>query len=169
MLAVQDNIRICVKGFGFAQYHIAWSKDGKKTPLITLVIHLKIIIEEEHPDTIPDKPPTFVPQRPNFPILGQLLNKVKEINEKANDNDAELIAKANEMFQQNEDNGITSVYSAMQERTVPNLNNMIGTQIEYLCEYTDTDDKKQKFCHWCVGTILDVSTGTDDKKMEDQG
>ena len=52
----------------------------------------------------------------------------------------------------------------MQERTVPNLNNMIGMQIEYLCEYTDTDDKKQKFCHWCVGTFVDVSNGTDDKK-----
>lgn len=39
--AVQDNIRICVKGFSLQKYHINWTNDGKKTLFTTLVYHLK--------------------------------------------------------------------------------------------------------------------------------
>lgn len=42
--AVQDNIRICVKGFGLQIYYINWTNNGKKTPFTTLVGHLKRII-----------------------------------------------------------------------------------------------------------------------------
>ena len=94
---------------------------------------------------------------------------VKEINEKANNDDGELIAKSNKMFEQNKQSGIRSVYLEIQERTVTILNEMIGRQIEYLCKYKD--DNKQKFCHFCVGKILDVSKGAGNKKwrMRDNG
>ena len=52
----------------------------------------------------------------------------------------------------------------MQERAVPNLSDIIDKKIKYLCKFTD--ENNQKFCHWCVGVIQDVSSGTDNPKWK---
>ena len=57
--AVKDDIRTCIKGCDFKQHPIIWSKDGKKTPLSTLISHFKTIIGEEDLNKIPDNPWTI--------------------------------------------------------------------------------------------------------------
>jgi len=52
----------------------------------------------------------------------------------------------------------------MQERAAPNLFDIIDKRIEYLCEFID--ENKQKFCHWCVGVVTDVSDGMDNPKWK---
>ena len=93
--ALQENIRIRVLGFVRRQYHIQWSLNQRATPIQKLINHLKKIIEEENPDNILPEPPIQMPQRPKLPILGQIVAKVKEIDDKMNEGNAKLIKASN--------------------------------------------------------------------------
>ena len=64
-------------------------------PIQELIDHLKKIIEEEDPNNIPPEPPAEMPQRPQLPILGQIVRKVKEIDNKKNEGNAKLIKTSN--------------------------------------------------------------------------
>lgn len=69
-LALQDNIRIQVLGFGRKRYHIQWSRNGKNTPNLERINHLKKnIIDKENPNNILNKAPINMPQRPRLLIL----------------------------------------------------------------------------------------------------
>ena len=60
-----------------------------------LINRLKKIIEEEDPGNILPEPPAQMPQRPELSTLGQIVVKVKEIDNKMNEGDAELIKASN--------------------------------------------------------------------------
>ena len=86
---LKDNILMRYKGMGWATAHTTWSKDGKKKTLQELQKRLIEIIKETKSLVIPSKPPTKVPQRKNFAILGTLTHRVK-------DNDAKRAATEEE-------------------------------------------------------------------------
>merc|ERR1712037_679513 len=133
---------------------IHWTKNGKDVPFQNLVDRLNQILKDENESTIPKKPPSFVPKRYELPKLGQVVVKIEELDEKTNDDEVQLIETSNEMFQMDEENGVTSVLSSMQPKLKPCLFYLKREKrkIEYLFPFVvnGKDD-----LHWCAGYIID--------------
>lgn len=84
-----------------------------------------------------------------------MMKKVKEIDDKANKDDAKLIKRSNQMFQENNDNDMASIHLLMQSNETPNLFEIYYQKkkmINYLFKFIRTDDSNTMFIFWCVGT-----------------
>ena len=85
------------KEFGWVWCKHTWSKDGRKHTVFKLAKHLQMIIKRGKQYEIPNEPPINMPQRMNLPVLGTLTSNVASLDEKYNENESEVKAKAIQM------------------------------------------------------------------------
>ena len=78
--ALKENIKIRVIGFGWDQFHQAWSKDGNPYSIEFLAEKLKDIIRKSKKLEIPEEPPIDIQKRKNLPSLGERTADVKALD-----------------------------------------------------------------------------------------
>ena len=102
-----------------------------------------------------------MPQRPKLPILGQIVRKVNEIDEKKNEGNADLIEQSKRLFEADQAM-VNALVSRLQPDQAPSLFELkeSGQKMECLFEFTKTDGSNEKFKFWCVGIIIDVCDGS---------
>ena len=132
-----------------------------------MIDRLKKIIDEEDSDDILPEPPAEMPQRPQLPILGQIVRKVKEIDDKKNEGNAKLIEQSNQLFEEDQAM-VNALVLQMQPNQAPSLFELQESKqkIECLFEFTKTDGSNGKFNFWCVGIIIDVCDGSEIDKWK---
>jgi len=108
-----------------------------------------------------------MPQRPPLPILGQIVRKVKEIDNKKNEGNAKLIEQSNQLFKANRAM-VNALLLQMQPKEGPSLFELQESKqkIECLFEFTKTDGSNGTFNFWCVGIIIDMCNGTEIEKWK---
>ena len=132
-----------------------------------MIDRLKKIVEEEDPEDIPSEPPADMPKRPKLPILGQIVRKVNEIDEKKNEGNADLIEQSKRLFEADQAM-VNALVSRLQPDQAPSLFELKESKqkIECLFEFTKTDGSNRKFKFWCVGIIIDVCDGSEIDKWK---
>ena len=126
-----------------------------------MIDRLKKIIEEEYPNNIPPEPPAEMHQRPQLPILEQIVTKVKKIDNKMNEGNVKLIKALNQMFKEYKAM-VDALLFEMQPKEGPSLFELQESKqkIERLFEFIRTYDSNTTFPFWCVGVVINVSNGT---------
>ena len=116
---------------------------------------------QEDPNNILPEPPAEMPQRPQLPILGQIVRKVKEIDDKKNEGSEDLIEQSKCLFEADQAM-VNALVSWLQPDQAPSLFELKESKqkIECLFEFTKTDGSNEKFKFWCVGIIIDVCDGS---------
>ena len=109
---LKDNMQMRWKGMGWADCHVAWSKDGKKKTICDLQRALIKIIKDTKGRELCDKPPTKVPKRKEAPALGTMTHKAKELADKrkAMEHDFDMNARKRWKAQDREEHTSTIVY-----------------------------------------------------------
>ena len=132
-----------------------------------MIDHLKKILDKEDPDDIPPEPPAEMPQRPTLPILGQIVRKVKEIDDKKNEGNTKLIKQSNRLFEEDQAM-VNALVLQMQPNQAPRLFELQESKqkIERLFEFTKKDGSNGTFNFWCVGIIIDVCDGLEIEKWK---
>ena len=126
--SIEENINIRVKGFGWTQFHQAWSKDGKQYSIEFLAGKLKDIIKQEKKMSIPDKPPINIPQRKKLPMLGKQTVAVKNLDKKYIKDQEGFVKNADTIRKERENMGVGSIYSEMQPRSKPKIDNTLSVR-----------------------------------------
>jgi hypothetical protein len=92
-------LKIRYIGFGWDWCRHPWWKDGRKYSVFELAKHLQWVIRKEKKEDIPTEPPINMPRRMDLPALGTLTSDVASLDEKYNENESEIKAKAIKMRQ----------------------------------------------------------------------
>ena len=80
---LKDNSQIHYKGFCQVEAKTTRSKNGKKKNIPELQARLIEIIKLNKQWHVPDEHPMAAPQRIEIPIVGTLLNSVKDLDQKS--------------------------------------------------------------------------------------
>lgn len=156
--ALKANISIRVKGFGWKDQHITWTKKRAKRPIKELAAHLRKIIRLEAELEIPKQPPTNVLKRREIPVLGTMTDERRQLDEK-NKNDEEALRKVVKMMKRERvvRGDENSIYDAFQPFEVPELTQLVKKRID-ICWPLDTvvGDNKTTEKVWCQGTVQNI-------------
>ena len=156
--SIKENIRIRVKGFGWEQFNQAWSKNGKPYSVEFLADKLKSIIKKEKKLTIPNEPPIKTPMRKKLPILGSQIMMVKNLDENYIREKKKFKGKANNIRKEREKQGIGSIYSELQPKVRPEIDqDLIGRRIDVLFKFDILDRKEpEQALRWCQGEVTRI-------------
>ena len=140
-----------MKGFGWTQFHQSRSKDGKQHSVEFLAEKLKCIIKLQKKLSIPDKPPINIPKRKKLPTLGKQIVVLENLDKNYIKDEEGFVRNADTIRKEREDIGIGSMYSEMQPRNRPKIDNtFVGTRIEVLFMFDILDrDEPEKALRWC--------------------
>ena len=156
--SIKENIRIRVKGFGWEQFNQAWSKNGKPYSVEFLADKLKSIIKKEKKLTIPNEPPIKTPMRKKLPILGSQIMMVKNLDDNYIREKKKFKGKANNIRKEREKQGIGSIYSELQPKVRPEIDqDLIGRRIDVLFKFDILDRKEpEQALRWCQGEVTRI-------------
>ena len=159
--ALKDNINIRVKGYGWTQFHTAWSKDGRAYSIKYLEDHLKKIIRQEKRMQVPQKPQILTPKRKSLPILGTLTSEVKKLDGKYIKDKGYFEKNAKKVRNERERMGIGSMRSEIQSFVAPIVDHtFVGEKIEVLHSFHIIEDgKEDETLNWCPGKVTRVYEG----------
>jgi hypothetical protein len=157
--SIKDNIQIRYKGFRWEDWKSHWSHTSVKYSIPQLEKRLKELIkgEKKKKRPIPDNPTIPVPERAAMPTLGTSTKQTTLLDEKAASHKDEFDKNARKGWKQGELDGHTSVYSRLQSKDPPKVDeSLIGVRIEYLCSFED-DGKIDIGQRWCTGVVRRIS------------
>ena len=166
--ALKENIKIRVIGFGWDQFHQAWSKDGNPYWIEFLGEKLKDIIRKSKNMEIPDEAPIDIPRRKNLPSLGERTAFVKALYSNFITDTKEFKKDENRLQREREDSGYGDMYSVMQSVVVPTIDDsFIGKRIDVLFAFDilDSDANNQEL-RWCQGEVTKIIAGTKKSTVE---
>ena len=156
--ALKANISIRVKGFGWKEHHITWTKNRKNRPIKELAAHLRKIIRLEAGLKIPKEPPTNVLTRREVPVLGTMTDERRQLDEKSKKDEEALRTVVKMMKRERKVRGDeNSIYDAFQPFEAPELSELVKKRID-ICWPLDTkvgDDKTTEKV-WCQGTVKNI-------------
>ena len=164
--ALEANIEIRVKGFGWKEWHITKTVKNVKRPIKELSAHLRNIIKYENAneDKIPDKPHAEPPQRTATPVLGTLTDERRQLDVKHLEKIGGM-RKAVGMLrkERKERNGKDSMYDLYQDWINPKLETLIGERIDICWPLTEVVEggKKVKKGEWCQGKVIEIVNKAD--------
>ena len=108
--ALKENIKIRVIGFGWDQFHQAWSKDGNPYSIEFLAEKLKDIIRKSKKLEIPEKPPIDIQNRKSLPSLGERTADVKALDLNYIKDTKKFKKDAQRLRREREDSGYGDMY-----------------------------------------------------------
>ena len=164
--ALKENIQIRVIGFGWKQFKQAWSKDGNPYTIEFLANALKNIIRKSSKMDIPKAPAIEIPKRKNLPVLGEQSKIVKKLDKKFIKDEKKFRKDALGLIKEREESGFGSIYSEMQSRVVPTIDDsFIGKKIDVLFKFDILDgNENEQGLRWCQGVVKKIiSTGRSQK------
>ena len=136
------------------------AKGAKKT-VQDLVFHLKIILEFEKVNPIPDEPPMDVDVggRKKVGVLGTVTPSRLALDASHLQRGDDLKRKGYEEMELQEFVGVTAKEGDMQEITMPDNDcNLVGKRISMFFEVVLVDESADLL--WCNGVITDVTDGS---------
>ena len=158
--SLKENFRIRVKGLGWEQFSQTWSLNGKPHSIEYLAERLKEVLKKEKRLKIPNEPPINTPKRTQLPVLGQQTTIVKTLDEGSIKDKEEFKEKANTIWKERESRGEGSMYSEMQPRVKPVVDQeFVGKRIEYLFLFDILDgngEQPDQALRWCQGEVTKV-------------
>ena len=109
---------------------------------------------------IPNEPPINTPTRTQLPVLGQQTTIVKTLDEGSIKDKEEFKEKAKTIWKERESRGEGSMYSEMQPRVKPVVDQeFVGKRIKYLFLFDILDgngDQPDQALRWCQGEVTKV-------------
>ena len=166
--SIKENFRIRVKGFGWNQFNQSWSENGRPHSVEYLAKKLKDMIKKEKKLTIPTEPPINTPERIKLPVLGNQIEMVKTLDKDNIKDKDKFKERANKIRKEREEQGVGSLYSEMQPRVRPEINqDFFGQRIDTLFIFDILDavgDEPDQGLRWCQGKVTKVFTVKDKKK-----
>ena len=134
--ALQDNIQMHYLGMGREDAQTNWSKGGAPLSVPQLTARLIEILKMYKGKPVPDAPETTMPRRKQLPVIGTLIEKVKQM-------DVENATKIKD-FEINARNEWKNRTESGEAKTVQNLQKIgtnmldpswVGTRVEYITYY----------------------------------
>ena len=165
---MKENIKIRDIGFGWDQFHQAWSKDGNPYSIEFLAEKLKDIIRKSKKLEMPEKPPIDIQNRKSLPSLGERTADVKVLDLNYIKDTKKFKKDAQRLRREREDSGYGDMYSVLQSVAVPKIDDsFIGKRVDVLFafEILDSDANEQEL-RWCQGEVTKIITGTKKPTVE---
>ena len=108
--------------------------------------------------SIPDQSPINIPQRKKLPMLGKQTVAVKNLDKKYIKDEEGFVKNAHTIRKERENMGVGSIYSEMQPRSKPKIDNtFIGERIKVLFMFDILDkNEPEQALRWCQGKVVRV-------------
>ena len=166
--SLKENIQIRVIGFGWTKFKQAWSKNGNPYSIEFLADALKDIIRKSTKMEIPKSPPINIPKRKNLPVLGEQTEDVKKLDTDFITDKKKFKKDARSEIKQREESGIGSIYSEMQSKVVPKIDDtFVGKKIDVLFLFEILDGgENETGLRWCQGEVTKVISKSKKPKVE---
>ena len=159
-----------VQGLGWEQFSQAWSLNGKPYSIEYLAERLKEVVKKEKKLKVPNEPPINTPTRTKLPVLGQQTTMVRTLDEGNIHDKDEFKKKANIIWKERESRGEGSMYSEMQPRVKPVVDQQfVGKRIEYLFLFdilNGNGEQPDKALRWCQGEVTKVFQNKNKSRIE---
>ena len=169
--AVKEQIRMRTDGFGWKKMHHAWSRDGTVYSAEQLKDHLvNTIFPYESTKPIPSVPSVQLPSRQFNCKLGTIAHDTQNYNSSNLEAENKLKNSAEEEIQR------LDVNERLQSLIPPNIEDIVGKQIEVKFEMNEVDTEGNPKLIWYKGKVIMVRNDKetaiiqwDDENEEDNG
>ena len=117
---------------------------------------------------IPKSPPIDIPKRNNLPLLREQTEDVKKLDTDFITDKKKFKKDARSEIKQREEVGIGSMYSEMQSKVVPKIDDtFVGKKIDVLFLFEILDGgENETGLRWCQGEVTKVISKSDKPKVE---
>ena len=158
--ALKENISIRVKGFGWDQFRIPWTRNRQDRPIKELAKHLRDILTFELSATIPTEPAGTMKMRKFVPVLGTLTDerRMLDANHFKSGQDMKDAAMKLACERKARDDH-TSIYATYQQWDVPKPRELVGRRIDIFWPIKDAGASRFSGGSWFQGKVTAVVNG----------
>jgi len=164
--ALKDNFMIRFLGFGWKDFDVTMSKDGRKKPIPVVQKTLNDLIEKSKDWPIPSKPPTKIPRRKNTSVLGTMTtfqkNRDDIKDEEIDNHDQECRREWRDREAAGKGDILSDMNRVGKKRKIDS--SFVEKKIEVYTKFdTFGPDGKTVTGHamrWCSALVKEVSDGT---------
>ncbi len=165
---LKENISICVTGFGWDHFRIAWTRNSQDHPIKELAKHLRDILRFELSATIPTEPAWTMKMRKFVPVLGTITDerRMLDANHFKTDQDMKDVAMRLACERKARDDD-TSIYATYQQWDIPKPNELVGRRIDIFWPIKETGTSQFLGGCWFQGKVTAVVNGYSVKVLWD--
>ena len=159
--ALQDNIQMHYLGMGREDAQTNWSKGGAPLSVPQLTARLIEILKMYKGKPVPDAPETTMPRRKQLPVIGTLIEKVKQMDVENATKIKDFDISARKEWKNRTESGEAKTVQNLQKIGTNMLDqSWVGTRVEYYAYYDIDEEGNERKLRPVGGKILEVSDGT---------